>query len=285
LKPIIRQLKQGIRQLRHLPMPCTVTFSLLNSKLLGMKLIKLFGIAVLALGVTMTSCSIEDGKDGIDGIDGRDGQDGLNGADGQDGADGADGVNGLDGAPGQDGIDGLGLEELAKYGFITLELSGTRPDNLPFEDSASYRFSPIDPDDFDIYNIVTITQVGNDTEYFFNFRRFLSSPEGTYTINYMDWELTVVNLGQETESVGDVVIALKHGVIGDDYKYFMINDEYESGGAGISEMTFTDLAFDPNAGNHLSFSYAFTVNGANNSSGNDLSISGMVDVNLLELIP
>lgn len=246
-----------------------------------MKLIRLFGIAMLLLGMGMTSCSIEDGKDGIDGIDGVDGQDGLNGIPGQDGADGQDGAPGQDGA---DGKDGAGLEELAKYGFITLELSGTRPDNLPFEDSAIYQFSPIDPDDFDEYNIVIITQNGDDTQYFFNFRRFLSSPENTYTINYIDWELTVNNLGQETESVQDVVFTYKHGVIGDDYKYFMLNDEYVSGGAGVSEMVFTDMVFDPNAGNHLTFSYAFTVDAVNNDSGHELSVSGTVDINLLELI-
>ncbi len=240
-------------------MRCTATFSFLNSKLLGMKLIKLFGIAVLALGVTMTSCSIEDGKDGVDGIDGADGKKGH-------------------------GLDGVGLEELAKYGFLTLELSGTRPDNIPFEDSAIYRYSPIDPDDFDEYNIVIIAQNGNDTQYFFNFRRFLSSPEGTYTINYIDWELTVVNLGEETENIESVVFDFKHGVVGDDYKYFMLDDTYESGGVGVSEMTFTDLTFDPNAGNHLTFSYAFSVAAANNGSGNDLNVSGTVDINLLELI-
>lgn len=250
-----------------------------------MKFIKLLGIAVLALGVSMTSCSIEDGKDGVDGIDGVDGQDGLNGADGQDGADGADGLDGAPGQDGADGQDGVGLEELAKYGFLTLELSGTRPDNIPFEDSSIFQYSPIDPDDFDEYNIVTITPVGNDTEYFFNFRRFLSSPEGTYTINYIDWELRVTNLGEQTESIQSVVFDYKYGVVGDDYKYFMLDETYESGGAGISEMVFTNLTFDPNAGNHLSFEYAFTVAAANNGSGNELSISGTVDINLLELIP
>lgn len=246
-----------------------------------MKLIKLFGIAVLALGMAMTSCSIEDGKDGVDGIDGQDGQDGLNGADGQDGADGEDGEPGQDGA---NGLNGVGLEGLAKYGFLTLELSGTRPDNVAFEDSSIFRYSPIDPDDFDEYNIVIITQNGNDTEYFFNFRRFLSSPEGTYTINYIDWELRVTNLGEQTESIQSVVFDYKYGVVGDDYKYFMLDETYESGGVGVSEMTFTDLTYDPNASNHLTFSYAFSVAAANNGSGNELSVSGTVDINLLELI-
>lgn len=241
-----------------------------------MKLIRLFGIAILAMGMTMASCSIEDGKDGINGIDGADGQDGINGADGQNGQDGASGEDGADGQ------DGAGLGDLAKYGAITLNLSGTRPDGIAFEDSAIYQFTPIDPDDFDEYNIVTITQVGNDTEYYFNFRRFFSIPEGTYTTTYLDWELSVTNLGEQTENIDSVIIYIKHGIIGDDYKYFMVNQEFESGGAGISEMVFSNLAFDPNAANRLSFSYSFTVDAANNSSGNELSVSGTVDINLLE---
>src|SRR5690606_22145108 len=130
---------------------------------IGKKLIKLFGTAELALGVAMTSCSIEDGKDGVDGIDGRDGQDGLNGADGQDGADGEDGAPGQDGA---DGKDGAGLEEMAQYGAVTMLLTGTRPDNVPFEQTTSFKFTPLDPEDFFQYNILTTTQIGDDTEYF-----------------------------------------------------------------------------------------------------------------------
>ncbi len=251
-----------------------------------MKFIKLLGIAVLALGVSMTSCSIEDGKDGVDGIDGVDGQDGLNGADGKDGADGQQGPPGQDGQDGQDGQNGaVGLEEMIKYGAVTLDLSGTRPDGVVFEDSATFRFTPIDADDFDSYNIVSSTQMGDDIEYNFAFRRFYSSPDGTYNINFIQWELVVINPGQETQNVQSATVTINnYGVIGDDNKYFMVDNVFASGGAGVSEMVFTDMVFDPNAGNHLTFSYAFTVDAANNDSGNELSVSGTVDINLLELI-
>ena len=265
-----------------------------------MKIFKLLYLALLCLSISLVSCTGEDGKDGIDGIDGVDGKDGANGMDGvdgtngQDGADGQDGVDGTNGADGQDGQDGAdgqdgqngaGFDEMTKYGEVISTLSGTRPDGIPFEDMATFKFTPIDADDFDSYNIVSSTQIGDDMEYDIAFRRFYSSPDGTYNINFIQWELVVLNLGQETQNVQSATLTINnYGVIGDDNKYFMVDDVYASGGAGVSEMAFTDMVFDPNAGNHLTFSYSFTVDVANNDSGHELSVSGTVDVNLLELI-
>uniref|UniRef100_UPI00404A4BAD hypothetical protein n=1 Tax=Flavobacterium sp. TaxID=239 RepID=UPI00404A4BAD len=44
-------------------------------------------LVLLSLGVAVSACSVEDGKDGINGADGQNGQDGLNGQNGQDGQD------------------------------------------------------------------------------------------------------------------------------------------------------------------------------------------------------
>lgn len=244
-----------------------------------MRLNKLLGLFILCTGLTLTSCSIEDGKDGIDGIDGLDGKDGANG---QDGAPGQDGAAGQDGANGEDGV---GLDEMAQYGAVTLNLSGTRPDGIPFEDSTVFKFTPIDATDFGNYNILTATPMGDDIEYFFNFRRFYSSPDGTYNTTFVDWEVTVINPGQATQNIESVVINInKYGVIGADNKYFVIQDTYETGGEGVSEIVIPDMGFDPNSGNHLSFSYTLIVDGANNSSQNELNVSGTVDVHLLEEI-
>ena len=102
---------------------------------------------LVAMGSLTTSCSVEDGIDGTNGINGTngaDGIDGLNGADGADGADGVDGTDGVDGADGADGVagangsdgvdgeDGVGLNDLAKFGAISMNLSGTRPDEVEF---------------------------------------------------------------------------------------------------------------------------------------------------------
>ncbi len=54
---------------------------------------KLFGFALMALSLTLTSC----GKDGDDGLDGAVGAQGIPGTDGQDGQDGQNGADGEDG--------------------------------------------------------------------------------------------------------------------------------------------------------------------------------------------
>lgn len=55
-----------------------------------MKRVKLLSVAILSLGIFLTSCDPEDGIDGINGVDGQDGAQGPPGADGADGADGQD---------------------------------------------------------------------------------------------------------------------------------------------------------------------------------------------------
>jgi Collagen triple helix repeat (20 copies). len=217
-----------------------------------MRLNKLLGLSILCIGLTLTSCSIEDGKDGIDGIDGLDGKDGANG---QDGASGEDGAPGEDGAAGQDGEDGVGINSLAEYGWVSLELSGTRPDEIAFEESSVFLFTPNDPEDWEDYNIVEITPIGSDTEHFFNFRRYLSTPNTDVNNNFVDWEVSILNLGEQSESIQSIKVFIKHGILDTDNKYFMINDEYQSGGTGVSEMVITDLTFNPEDRYHLFFNY------------------------------
>ncbi|MAU17354.1 MAG: hypothetical protein CMH46_17655 [Muricauda sp.] len=245
----------------------------------------LFSFLLATLCICFNSCLVEDGVDGIDGVNGVDGKDGINGINGQDGQDGTEGPQGTQGDPGNDGEDGAGLEEMAQYGWVSLNLSGTRPDDVPFEDSVTFKFTPVDADDFGDYNIVTFTEIGEDTEYFFNFRRFLSSPDNLYNITYFDWEVTITNPGENTEVVDLVETTLNnYGVIGEDNKYFILDDGYDSDGEGVSGMELTNIVFEPENGNHLSFSYSFTVDAANNGSGHELNVSGEVDVFLFELI-
>ncbi|MDF0718307.1 hypothetical protein PY092_19260 [Muricauda sp. 334s03] len=234
------------------------------------------------LCIAFNSCLVEDGEDGIDGIDGVDGKNGIDGIDGQHGQDGAEGP---EGPQGESGEDGAGLEEMAQYGWISMNLNGTRPDDVAFEHSTEFKFAPVDATDFGDYNIVTATPMGDDTEYFFNFRRFYSSPDGTYNITYFDWEVTITNPGQDTEAVGLIETSLNnYGVVGDDNKYFILDDSYDSDGEGVSGMELTNVVFEPENRNHLSFSYSFSVDAANNGSGHELNVSGEVNVFLVELI-
>lgn len=58
-----------------------------------MKNLKLFSVAILAMAITLASCSGSDGETGPQGLAGADGTDGINGVDGVDGVDGADGIS------------------------------------------------------------------------------------------------------------------------------------------------------------------------------------------------
>ncbi|MBR9853669.1 MAG: collagen-like protein [Algicola sp.] len=245
----------------------------------------LFKCALLILCISFNSCLVQDGEDGVDGTDGKDGIDGVDGQNGLNGQDGQDGSPGPSGPQGESGNDGAGLDEMAQYGSIVLNLNGTRPDNIAFTDNTEFKFLGLDGEDFVLYNIVIPTVMGDDTQYFFNFRRFLTSPDGTYNPTFFDWEVTITNPGEATETVDLIVTTLNnYGVIGEDNKYFLLDDGYDSNGIGISNMQLTNIVFEPENGNHLSFSYSFTVDGANNGSGNELNVSGEVDVYLFELI-
>jgi len=235
-----------------------------------MKITKLFGLALLALSISMISCTGEDGTDGINGIDGADGINGQDGADGQNG---------------QDGADGEGFDEMTQYGFIIMNLQGTRPDGVALEDSSTFKFTPLGGEVFqEGFNTVTIQQLPDNTVYGFKMIRFISAPENIYNANAVIFYLSFANLGEGDEEFLNASMTLNdYAVIGEDNKFFVMNDYFESGGAGVSDFEFTDMAFDAGT-NHLTFSYSFMVTDDQNDSGHELTVMGEVDVYLLEEI-
>jgi len=240
-----------------------------------MRLFKFCGLAILALSISLVSCS--DGEDGTNGINGIDGVDGLDGIDGQDGA------NGQDGTDGQNGQNGAGYDELAQYGYISMTLSGTRPDDVPFEDESTFKF--IDGNNMsEGSNEYSIAEQPDQILYDFSALRFLTVPDNTYNNSWVGFFLVFSNIGETDEEVLLASYAIiDYAIIGEDNKFFIINNEFGSGMNGTSEFEFTDLAFEDETG-HLTFSYSFTIDGANNSSGNELTVSGEADLYLLEEI-
>lgn len=233
-----------------------------------MKLLRLFSIALVALSMTVVSCSGEDGATGPQGIQGEKGEKGDTGAQGQ---------QGEQGEPGQDGVDGDGFDELTQYGYITLEMDGIRPDNQAFQDSTSFKFTAVE---ITGHNNVSTS---DDILYTFEMRRFLSAPDDIYQESYLEFEFDVANPGQESQIIGDAFYSLvNYAVIGDDNKYFVLDQNgYSLNNQEIvSNLEITDLNFDSET-NHLTFSYAFTLDGIANITGNPINMSGMVDVLLL----
>ncbi|GLU42656.1 collagen-like protein [Allomuricauda sp. NBRC 101325] len=230
-----------------------------------MKLVRIFSIALIAMSITLVSCSGEDGEQGPPGKNGNDG---------------APGLNGDNGAPGQDGADGLGFDELTQYGSISLNLEGVRSDGVAFTDASSFKFNPAQFGDLQT-NEVSITEpVLDQTLHDFDILRFLSAPDNSYQDTYIYMDPSIINIGQDTETINDFNFLLtSYPVIGEDNKYFVLTLFYPA----LQNLELTDLAFDE-ADNHLTYSFAFDVAAIDNATGNTLSVSGSVDVYVLEKI-
>ena len=73
-------------------------------------------------------------------------------------------------------------------------------------------------------------------------------------------------------------------VIGSDNKYFIMTDNIDiDNEEAVYDLQITDTAFD-NETNHLTLSFSFLVDPLANSTGKELTVSGEVDVYLLEEI-
>lgn len=275
-----------------------------------MSLKKLFNSTLAILLLILASCTAEDGLDGVKGDPGTIGETGATGINCWDinnngvndeeedsnedgefnaldcrGVDGSNGENGSDGVDGENGVDGVGLEDMLKYGSISLELQGTRPDDVAFTNEETFRYTAVDGDDIEKYNIVTPTLMGEDIEYQFEIRRFLSTPAGNFQIANMEISLSITDTGQLPLEFNNATIEInRYAVIGTDNKYFVLNDPgFENNGAGVTDFVLSDISFDT-VTNNLQFSYSFTVDAANNDSGHVLSVSGNADVFVLEQI-
>ncbi|MBS9462377.1 hypothetical protein KIM67_08150 [Flagellimonas sp. 389] len=237
-----------------------------------MKLFRLCTIAICALALCTISCS--DGEDGTDGIDGIEGKDGDNGS------------NGTNGVNGQNGQDGVGFDELTKFGDITVQLVGTRPDDEPFSDSKTYRFAPVEAGVLNSTNDVQIFPFGGGATYQFQIARFYANPDDIHNDNFISFYILINNVGEEDESLLNATITINNHAVIDDGKFFIMNDFFSSGMPNtlIPEFEFSDMAFDPDT-NHLSFAYRLLATADGNSSENDLTVTGAVDVTLLEQIP
>ncbi|SDQ27373.1 collagen-like triple helix repeat-containing protein [Flagellimonas zhangzhouensis] len=221
-----------------------------------MKKATILCISLLALSIGFVSCS--DGADGLPGTNGNPGETGQPGSKGNPGTDGTNGE------------DALGYEELTKYGSVTVNLEGTRPDDVPFENTTEFKFSNTELTD-GIYIENNITLLYN--------ARFLSIPDDTYQNVYQEAFLAVENLGGEIEALDNFYYMITNlPIIGEDHKYFVLNLTF---GQNDPSDIIQDFVFDP-SDNHLTYTYSFAVNAANNSSNHDLNVSGEVDVYLLD---
>ncbi len=115
-------------------------------------------------------------------------------------------------------------------------------------------------------------------------RRFLSSPDQDVNQSLFRIYLNMENLGTENEThVPTTNVIIRYTVVGNDNKYFTLNHTFQFGQPGISDLELTDLVWNDET-NNLTFSFSFTVDAEYNNSDHELTVSGDVDVFLLEPI-
>ncbi|RIV42957.1 hypothetical protein [Flagellimonas pelagia] len=229
-----------------------------------MRLSKIIGSTMLFMSLVMVSCS--------DGTDGMDGTNGLNGINGTDGKNGVDGTNGEDG---QNGSNGVGYDELAKYGQITVDMEGVRPDGEAYQDSAIYRYTAVEASTIPKFNSVSVSD--NITS--FKIRRFLSTPDEPLQTSFFQLDMEIQDLGGASQQFGFLhLYTLGYTVIGQDHKFFYLDGEDF---VLIDDSIIQDFDFDDTS-NHLTYNFSVTLPAGQNSSGNEVTFSGTVDVTVLE---
>jgi hypothetical protein len=212
-------------------------------------------ILVACIGVLLYSCTPEDGKDGTSGITGPAGANGSNGT---------------------NGSNGVGFEELTKYGTITTTLSGKTPSGKAFNQTDVFKFTPVNADGSSVYKDA-------------NFLRFdlsrsvdVQIPNGNTTGFYMDFY--TYNKGTEQERkefyTGFNSLAIKL----DNLTFFNFNgyfDNVEGEDNNIPVVNVTEYSYDDTT-KKLKFSFSYTVAADKNETKNILTVSGKVDVLVLE---
>ncbi|WP_271767809.1 hypothetical protein [Aquimarina algiphila] len=215
-------------------------------------------IVICALGLLSANCEDGDigpaGQDGIVGIDGVDGTDGINGTNGQ---------------------NGVGFDELTKFGSITLTLEGTRPDNIPFTKTDEFKFTSVE--DIDRDNNVEIGENTLD----FKIERNLSVPDSDFVGSRIKIFLEFTNPGEVDEIIEFELSVDDYTMIFDDLTYFGFNGDFNNNRTEITNFSVTNFNFI-NETNTVTFSFSFDVDAANNDTGNDLAISGEVNVIVVE---
>ncbi|WP_271784221.1 hypothetical protein [Aquimarina algiphila] len=215
-------------------------------------------IVICALGLLSANCEDGDigpaGQDGIVGIDGVDGTDGINGTNGQ---------------------NGVGFDELTKFGSITLTLEGTRPDNIPFTKTDEFKFTSVE--DIDRDNNVEIGENNLD----FKIERNLSVPDSDFVGSRIKIFLEFTDPGEVDEIIEFELSVDDYTMIFDDLTYFGFNGDFNNNRTEITNFSVTNFNFI-NETNTVTFSFSFDVDAANNDTGNDLAISGEVNVIVVE---
>ncbi|NHN24676.1 hypothetical protein FIA58_003220 [Flavobacterium jejuense] len=180
---------------------------------------------------------------------------------------------------GKDGLNGVGFDELTKFGSVKMTFSGTRPDDVIFTNTSDFKFTSVEGSDYNNSNSVQ----SNGDDLAFTVLRFLSSPDDVYQESTVSFRLNVTDAGLETQSLALNSFRIENfAVIGDDLKYFVLSDSYNTTSTSAN-FQILNYSFNDET-NKLEFTFSFDVPASDNDSGNDMTVKGEVSVVVLEEI-
>lgn len=199
---------------------------------------------------------------------------------GPQGEQGDTGAQGPAGPQGPEGPSGPGYETAVKNGFIVQELAGTLPGGEVFTDSAMFAYSPeqIGTDWMVSSEMIDLGE-GN---YIFGIKRFYGSVDDVYNDVFVSMIFSINGFGTANEEVVIENTEFHYYHVTDDNRFLEFNYD-TADGTELQDVNITNLEFDP-AAKAVSFDYEYTMPGFLNSTGNDLEVSGVVDVLTYERI-
>jgi len=193
------------------------------------------------------------------------GDDGDPGPVGNNGSVGDPGAMGTTGAEGTPGPNGVGFDEAVAAGHVIITFIGTRPDtNEAFNITQDFKYTS--------GNRGLNSAAPFDGGTYFLIYRFLGSPFDI-PLPHFDMFLKVDDDGNALEQS----IIINSFLATADHKLLDVSGFYRD------FFSYTDYSYDPDTG-ALKFKFDFTVPGANNPTGANLTLSGEADLIVYKFI-
>lgn len=196
--------------------------------------------------------------------------------DGEPGPTGTQGEKGEKGDVGDTGANGDGYDELTPYGNIVVRYKGTRTDDVAFDKTIDFKFSPVGPDVSDFSRVWEWEE--GSTGRTFQAERY-SSPavvNGYGTNNYAGFWFPRPD---DQEEDYEIYVYSYTSILSDDMKFFALDlGQYFS----VAE-TITDYSFTSATG-ELKFKFHVVIPANQNETNHELDIAADVNVKVVSAI-
>lgn len=176
-----------------------------------------------------------------------------------------------------DGENGLGFDERTEFGGVEINLNGTLPNREDFNTSTSLPIASVSTVDVDL------TEEEEENIHTFTIGYESVGPFSSATI-----VLSVTDIGGNDEEINSFSLTVGGiQILIEDNQPFVINDSFnfikDSNILDVDDVDIDNLVFDKATGK-LSFSFKFDLDDDQNTTDNDLDVSGTVDVTIFEIV-